>query len=83
MGHWTKPQLKIQNKTEERKNKNFNSKMWTTEEKNRLTNIMTMIVIMEWILYMRQNANQQKILQKLQTVFTYASNMQVTWCYNF
>jgi len=33
MGHWTKPQLKIQNKTEEQKNKNFNPKMWTTEKK--------------------------------------------------
>lgn len=62
MGHWTKPQLKIQNKTEEQKNKNSNSKMWTTEEKNRLTNIMTMTIIMELILYMRQNANQQKSL---------------------
>lgn len=82
MGHWTKPQLKIQNKTEEEKNKNFNPKMRTTEENKRLTNIMTMIVIMEWILYMRQNANQQKILQKLHTVFTYASNMRVKWCYN-
>jgi len=61
MGHWTKPQLKIQNKTEEQKNKNFNLKMWTTEKKV-LANIMTMIVIMEWILYMKQNANQQKIL---------------------
>ena len=60
MGHWTKPQLKIQNKTEEQKSKNFNQKMWTTKEKNRLTNIMTVIVIMEWILYMRQNANKKK-----------------------
>ena len=49
--------------------------MWTTEEKYRLTNIMTMIVIMEWILY-EAECKSPKVC-KLHTVFTYASNMQV------